>query len=202
MTSPPPNSGSLTLNQAAMQNAQVREVSCEELESANKEAREKETRDSFPGGAHATAYRKDGAGNGKYMKAMCPNMPKKEYENGYQDTVTDKQQPPCAGGRPTSNGRRNDAENKILHPEMKAGNGGSIRMSIFHTASGGGAADAMPCYSCRQAICEAEKCGITVTLCTSKKPPDEVKAATLCNNGKPHGGTADYDPTWAKAGLG
>ena len=201
-TSPPPNSGSLTLNQAAMQTAQVRPLTCQELEDANEEAREKETRDSFPGGAHTTAYREDAAGNGKYMKAMCPNLPKKEFEEGYQDAVTSKKQPPCAGGRPTSKGRRNDAENKILHPEMNARKGGWIRMSTHHTATGGGAADAMPCYSCRQAICEAEKCGIRVTLCTSKKPPDEISAAKLCKKGKPRGGTADSDPIWAKAGLG
>jgi hypothetical protein len=185
-----------------MENALQRELTCEELEAANKEARESETRASFPGGAHSTAYRRDAAGNGKYMKAMCPNLPKSEFADGYQETITDKKQPPCAGGRPTSNGRRNDSENKILHPEMKAGKGGSIRMSTSHTASAGGAADAMPCYSCRQAICEAEKCGITVTLCTSKKPPDEVKASQLCHDGKPSGGTADYDATWASKGLG
>jgi hypothetical protein len=194
------NSGSLTLNQAAEKNAEIRDLTCDELDAANKEARESETQKSFPGGAHTTAHRKDAAGNGKYMKAMCPNMPKAEFEEGYQDPVSDKNQPPCGGGRATSKGRRNDAENKILHPEMKAGKGGSIKMSTYHTGAKG--PDAMPCYSCRQAICEAEACGIEVWLCkATNKPPEAVRprAQGMC---PPAVGQGDFDQSWANQGLG
>jgi hypothetical protein len=195
------NSGSLTLNQAAEQNAVVRPLTCEELEQANKEAREKETKSSFRGGALTTAYRRDGNNNGKYMKAMCPNLPKKRFEDGYQKSLPeDGKQPPCAGGRTPGAGRVNDAENKILNPEMAAGQGGMILMSTWHTGANG--PDAMPCFSCRRAICEAEVCGIHVWLCkATNKPPDEVRPrdAGLC---PPEPGKGDFDQKWADAGLG
>jgi hypothetical protein len=200
MPNPPQNSGSLTLNRAAQQNAQVRDLTCDELNAANKEARTNETQSSFPGGAHTTAFRKDAAGNGKYMKAMCPDMPKAQFADGYQGPVKDKTQPDCKGtgsGRATSVGRRNDAENKILNPEMNAGKGGMIKMSTYHSPG-----DAAPCYSCRQAICEAEDCGIEVWLCKSEKTPPEAfrpAAQGLC---PPASGQGDYDPAWQAQGLG
>lgn len=205
MTNPPQNSGALTINQAAKIAALDRELTCEELNAANKEARESETKGSFQGGAHTTAYRRNSAGKGKYMKSMCPNKPKAEFEDGYQPTVTRKSQPKCKDGKPvkrsrgrrTSSGRRNDAENKILLPEMLKGEGGMIKMSTYHTPG-----DAAPCYSCRQAICEAEECGIEVWLCKSENTPPEAmrpKAEGLC---PPKEREGDYDQDWQKKGLG
>ncbi len=198
------DNAALTLNKAAEQNAAIRELTCDELDAANKEARDNETRGSFPGGAHTTAYRKPAKGPGKYMKAMCPDLPCAEFAEDYQDPVERKTQPKCKDGKPvkggrgraTSKGRRNDAENKILHPEMAAGGRGMIKMSTFHNG------DAMPCYSCRQTICEAEECGIEVWLCKAgKKPPEAVrpKDQGLCPPAK---GQGDSDPAWKKQGLG
>jgi hypothetical protein len=194
----------LTVNKANEQNAKIRPLTCDELNNGNKEARDCETRGAFKGGAHTTAYRKPAKGPGKYMKAMCPDMPTAEFADDYQDPVTRKTQPKCKDGKPTSGrgratskGRRNDAENKILVPEMQAGGGGMILMSTFHTPG-----DAAPCYSCRQAICEAEECGIEVWLCKSeKKPPDSFrpKDKGLC---PPDAKQGDYDKKWQKQGLG
>jgi hypothetical protein len=138
------------------------------------------------------------------MKAMCPDKAKAEFADGYQPTVTSKTQPNCQNGQPapgqgraTSSGRRNDAENKILHPEMAAGGGGMIKMSTYHSPG-----DAAPCYSCRQAICEAEQCGIQVWLCKSEKTPPEAfrpAAQGLC---PPAAGQGDYDSAWQSQGLG
>ncbi|MCK4814910.1 hypothetical protein KA005_03995, partial [bacterium] len=202
------NSGDMSLNQAASQKAKIKELPCDELTAANKEARKNETKGSFTGGAHTTAYRKDVAGNGKYMKAMCPNKPKKKFSDDYQDPLPEAgTQPDCKEGKPTGgkgrspgSGRINDAENKILNPEMAAGKGGMIKMSTLHTGKKG--LDAMPCYSCRQAICEAEECGIEVWLCkATNKPPEAVrpKEKGLC---PPKAGQGDYDESWAKEGLG
>ena len=197
------NSGSLTVNQAAVQNAAVRELTCDELEAANKEARESETQGSFSGGSHTTAYRRDDSGNGKYMKSMCPNKPKKKFSDGYQPSLDEEAyQPDCAGSPPrrAGSGRVNDSENKILHPEMVAGKGGSIKLSTYHTGKKG--PDAMPCDSCRQSICEAEACGIEVWLCkATNKPPEAVRPAAngMC---PPAEGQKDWDQSWADQGLG
>jgi hypothetical protein len=192
----------MTLNQAAQANAQIRELTCEELKAANDEARSKETTPGFSGGAHTTAYRQDASGAGKYMKAMCPSMPRKKFADGYQKSLApDAQQPNCSGSPPRTagSGRVNDAENKILHPEMAAGKGGMIKLSTVHSPG-----DAAPCLSCRRAICEAETCGIEVWLCKSEKtPPEAVRPAAegLCppKTGPGHG---DYDTEWQAKGLG
>jgi hypothetical protein len=195
------NSGSLTLNQAAEIAAKERELTCEELDAANKEAREKETQPSFSGGAHTTAYRKDAAGNGKYMRAMCPHKPRKRVADKYQKSLPeDGKQPPCAGGRTPGAGRVNDSENKILNPEMASGGGGSIKLSTWHTGENG--PDAMPCYSCRRAVCEAEACLIEVWLCKATgKPPEAVRpqAQGMC---PPAAGQGHFDQSWADQGLG
>jgi Domain of unknown function (DUF4150) len=188
------------LNQAAESAAFWRELSCDELAKANSEARANETGGRFKkGGTLTNAYRLDGAGNGRYMMAMCPHNPKAEFQGAYQPSLPENaSQPPCSGSPPrkAGAGRINDAENKLLYPEMMAGKGGMIKMSTWH----GG--DAAPCYSCRQSICEAEKCGIEVWLCkSSNTPPEAVRPAKagLC---PPDKGKGDYDPKWQAQGLG
>jgi hypothetical protein len=191
--------GAVTLNRAAMANATIRELSCDELDAANREARANET---APGtgtsSTMATAYRKAPGMPGQYMKAMCPHTPRPEFAGGYQQTIRAKDQPPCAGGRQPSYRDKNHAENKILHPEMDAQDGGMVKISIWHPPG-----DASPCASCRQSICEAEDCGLKVYLCRSSgRPPEAVRpaAAGLCppNPDAPR----LYDPLWQARGLG
>jgi hypothetical protein len=121
--------------------------------------------------------------------------------------------PACAGlknneGQPKKWSRRGvDSEARILGPEMAkippAISG--IMMKVWHVHSEAGSTpDALPCWSCKEAICGAENCGIKITLCNNKNEP--VKAETLCKKGngpEPAGGTnAEKDVHWAKAGLG
>lgn len=197
-----PNSAAMTLNQAAMQNAQVRELTCDELDAANQEARANEMGPGDTPTTIDTAYREDGDGNGRYMKAMCPHNPLPECENGYQPPVAQQDQPACGGGRRPGYRVRNHAENKLLHPEMDAQAGGKIKISISHPAPNPPPAfDRAPCSSCRQSICEAEACGIRVELCRSGRPPETVRPQTagLC---PPDEGQGDYDPAWQNTGLG
>lgn len=199
------NSGDMTLNQAAQEYAQIGELTCDDLEDLNREARTNEVDPDADLGktTTTTAYRRDGQGNGRYLKAMTPNAPHPEHADGYQPPISDPRQPPCAGGRSTDCQRRNDAENKILFPEMDAQGGGSILLSTMHPSPGGEGVDAAPCNSCRQAICEAEECGIKVYLCRSSgRPPDAVRPAKagLCDD--PGGGHGSYNPDWQNMGLG
>lgn len=213
------NSGSMTVNQATQKAAKGEELTCKELAEANEDARKHELKDLPPNHAVTTSFRRTSGGSTKFMKA-CSNTASTSGSKGWQPVVREKKMPPCAGGRATGSGRRHDSENKTLDPEMRASRspgtvlrrrggvtsvlpppapgGGSIKMSTFHTT--GGVADNMPCHSCRQAICEASKCGIDVKLCN--KDHEEVPASKVCNpNGTPKGGGGDSDPAWAAAGF-
>lgn len=190
------NSGSMTANQAAMKVAAGEELTCQELAEANEDARTNELRNLPDNHAVTTSYRRDAAGNGKFMKA-CSNQASTTGRAGWQPVVKDKNMPPCAGGRSTGSGRRHDSENKTLDPEMRAGAGGMIRMNTFHTT--GQVADMMPCSSCRQAICETASCGIEVVLCN--KHHEEVPASDVCEGGKPIGGGGHSNAFWASKGL-
>lgn len=192
------NSGDMTLNQAAQEYAQIGELTCDDLDALNQEVRDNEIAPVDSPTTTATAFRKDAKGNSKYMKAMCPHNPLDEYENGYELTVRDPNQPPCAGGRRPQYRKKNHAENKILNPEMDAQGGGMIKLNIWHPPG-----DSAPCLSCRQAICEAEECKIEVWICRSSgRPPEAFRPATagLC---PPNDSleTVD-DPDWQGMGLG
>ncbi|HEY5909319.1 MAG TPA: DUF4150 domain-containing protein [Verrucomicrobiae bacterium] len=198
------NAGSMTVNQAKEKTTTVGDLSCKELEEASEDMLLNELKfNRLPEGfATTVSIYKPATGPPKFMQAVsCDAARPKKGKDGYQNVVKEKKMPPCAGERPTGSGRRHDSENKTLDPLMRAKTGGSIKMNTFHMSSSK-MPDAMPCYSCRQAICEAEKCGISVTLCTSDDPPKEVEAKDLCKDGKPKGGTDDYDPLWASKGLG
>ena len=196
----------MTMNQAAQDYAQIGELTCEDLQDANEECRQDETQPAFEGGAHVTAYRVDGSGAGSYMKAMCPNMPRAQFADGYQPALDQTTPPPPCSGRagPSAGGRINDAESKILYPEMTAGGGGSIKMSIYHTGDNG--PDAMPCHKCRAAICDAEACDIEVWICkVSDTPPEAVRpaAAGLCPPAPANTRAAQaWDQAWADQGMG
>lgn len=190
--------GSMTCDQAQQAVAEGKELTCKDLREANEDARKNKLKNLPPDHAVTTSYRVPAEGSPKFMKA-CSNHASTGGKDGWQPVVKEKNMPPCAGGRATASGRRHDSENKTLDPEMRAGKGGSILMSTFHTS--GGKPDMMPCPSCRKAICEAQKCGIKVELCN--KDDDKVPASEVCNeNGTPKGGKDISDPHWASKGLG
>jgi hypothetical protein len=193
------NSGSMTCNQAQQKVAAGGELTCKELAEANEDARKNELSNLPSGHAVTTSFYKPSSGPARFMKA-CSNQASTRGNPSYQPVVQQKNMPPCAGGRATGAGRRHDSENKTLDPLMRAGSGGSIRISTFHVAGSTGQSDNMPCHSCRKAICEAALCGINVTLCN--KDHEEIPASRVCNpNGTPQGGGGDADPIWAAQGL-
>ncbi|HEY7208962.1 MAG TPA: hypothetical protein VH477_01715 [Bryobacteraceae bacterium] len=199
------NSGCLTVDQAKQKLETTGDLSCQELDDANKDARanELDPKATPDGYALTIAARKPANGPPKLMKAVSAgNAPKKEFRDGYQGPVKEKTRPACSGGGGYDAQRKNDSETKILDPEMRAGNGGSIKMKIFHQSPGENGnlvQDEMPCISCRKSICGANACGITVILCN--KNNEEVPANEMCDGATPKGTGSTSDPLWVGKGF-
>jgi uncharacterized protein DUF4150 len=128
--------------------------------------------------------------------------------------------PDCAGIKGEGGGAKNwtergkDSEAKLLGPLMASPNpqGIKITLKVYHEYNATpGKPDSLPCWSCREAICGAEKCGIEVTLCTNQNKA--VKAKDMCEDGEPKPKGADNGDKvpppagsksefWSKAGFG
>jgi len=196
----------MTLNQAAMQFAEIGELTCQDLDDANQEARGQEldqagmTAEQKEGFALTTAVWKPDGGPGAYLKATSLNREdcvKEEFRDGYSDKVSSKTKPACMGGGNYNPHRKNDSETKLLDPLMRPpmAMNGTVTMKIYHVS--GGVADELPCGSCRRTICGAEACGIKIELCNNKN--EKVKGSDLCSNGKPKDTT---DKGWRAKGFG
>jgi hypothetical protein len=103
--------------------------------------------------------------------------------------------------------RGKDSEGRLLNPLMTAPNpkGIKITMKVYHEFNDADQPDSLPCWSCREAICGAENCGIEVTLCT--KNNKAVKAKDMCEGGEPKPKGTDPDSKekndfWKSAGFG
>jgi len=210
------NSGASQFNQAMEKEAKIRELTCEELSDANESACEEEME---PGRMNesitvTTAQRIYKNGKKKLMKAVSDiTAPTDEACRGYEDPRTEKtRMQGCKKGKREKYDAqgKNHTEPKLLEGEWDKG--GSIKMSIFHQNVNISfvddmpkvdiTQDAMPCGSCKKAICAAQACGIDITLCNQRN--EEVKAKDLCEKGepKPAGGTsAEKTEFWANAGL-
>lgn len=201
------NSGSLALSQAKQKVAAGEELTCEELDLLNKDARDN---DVIPSKKNkpitlTTASRTDAKGNTKFMKAIA-TLGKARIKNGkrdgYQSANTDDTMS-CTGESAGGNQRRNHTEPKLIQPEFKAG--GSIKMKIHHASwlkknnkivhPKKLIEDSMPCDQCKKAICAAGTCEppFKITLCN--KDNDEVEPA--CNSD----GTPKPESDWAAKGL-
>lgn len=196
----------MTINQELEEEAEIRPLTCEELSAANVEAQNEELEGLPAQHAVVTAYRHQPGIGGTYLKAVSNQasiIP--GYEDGYAPGPPTHNMPDCQGGgrngRATGR-RRYDAENKLLDREITLGGGGSILMNTWHRGAGGNY-DAAPCYGCRQAICDAEACGIEVYLCRADggNPPARPGApgSGLC---PPAQGQGAEDPNWQALGLG
>jgi len=198
----------MTCDQAAQKAAEEGKLSCKELDDANNDARTNQLEKELTpeGFALTTAIRKPVNGPARLMKAVsAKDAPKKDYKDGYQKSLApdQKTRPACSGGGGYDAMRKNDSETKILDPEMRAGQGGSIMMKIFHQEVGDDGKrvqNEMPCISCRKSICGAQACEITVILCN--KNNEEVPASELCDGSKPKGTGSTKDPFWVSKGFG
>lgn len=207
----------LTINEELEQLAEIGPLTCEQLSAANIEAQYEELERDGPnalpeGHALVTAHRVDAAGNGFFLKAVSnQGSILAPFEDGYAPGPPTNNMPNCATGQRNgraTNQRRNDAENKMLDQEMALGGGGTILMNTWHRPGEPANApyDAMPCYGCRQAICDADTfpsppgCGIEVYLCPADGgDPVRPRTAGLC---PPAPGQGDYDAAWQAQGLG
>jgi hypothetical protein len=200
----------LTINQELEQLAAQQPLTCNELTAGNVEAQNEELEGLPQGHAVVTAYRSRPGIGGEYLKAVSNQASIiEDFEDGYAPAPPTNNMADCQGGRTgrATNQRRYDAENKMLDQEIALGGGGSILMSTWHRPGLGPGEygplaphDAAPCYGCRQAICDAETCGIEVYLCRADGgPPVRPAAAGLC---PPAPGQGDNDPAWQAQGLG
>jgi len=215
------NTGAMILNRANQKIAKGEELTCEELERKNKEARETQRNSNFTEDevvVQTASFTPPGGGRSTFHKAMTPQeaalSPKK---NGFADP-NQKKTMACSGERyggsrstpssgPIKPGHarsnvefRNHTEGKIIEqffstrpiPSGPPGSVGRLKTKISKIS----------CWSCKRAICAAVRCGLEIVLCNNKN--DEVNAEDLCRDGQPEpaGGTEpEIESFWSGEGL-
>jgi len=212
--SDPMDTGSTTVDLAKPKPGMVKEPECSKLDSKNQKARDEEIDMPDEGGIAVTAaFVKPPEGKlGQIWKSTSqPDLVDPLKTSGYRMTPATGEIPECAelkknGENKKWSRRGNDSEPRILNPEMAANPSGKlIKMKIWHRDAEG-TEDALPCWSCREAICGAEKCGITIILCNNNN--EEVNAnPELCKDGvpKPVNETPDSEAKkqfWRDKGFG
>lgn len=203
------NSGSMVLNQARTKIAAGEPLNCEELDAINQENRKNDVRpaqnETF---TMTTASFTPGApGRSSFLQATAPGretLIRSNKQDGYAKT-NKKSTMACTdeeygqGPRQSeveNNKTRNHAEPKLMEPLFPNGQlipgGGSLLMKTHHQTSPQNA-DAMPCETCRPAICKAVMCGLDIKLCNDKNEPVDPP----CKDGEPA-----PQSDWAARGLG
>jgi hypothetical protein len=203
----------LTLNQAKMKIAAGAPLNCEELDALNQEARNNEMQPGKTSGFTLTTGSYKGPGGGSfYMKAVTPRAAatiKPGSRSGYMSS-NKKTTMACSnekyGGRSNrasgveNNKTRNHTEPKMIESIFGGGGGsaprppgslGTLTMKINHQETT--PPDAMPCDSCKKAICVAVDCGLTIKLCN--KDNDPVDPPCSGQNPMP-------ESEWTRRGLG
>lgn len=194
------NSGSMTCSQAKAKAEKEGDLTCEELDMANQDARDNEIEEGQMGNpiTVTTAVRTDSNGNTKFMRAVSGNKDQKvksNHRDDYQDPIEDGKVA-CSETENYNKRRKHDSEPKLIQPEFNGG--GTMKMKIFHQSrntKGKLVNDCMPCGSCKKVICIAQACGLNIILCNEKN--EEVKAEDLCEDGKPKGDKVERKPNWA-----
>jgi hypothetical protein len=202
-----PPQPAVVLNQAKQKMAEGKPLNCDELDAVNQEARANDVRKSKTQFTLTTASYTPPAnvgGPSLCIRATAPgkgSVIKSGAQNGYAPTnpkgtmaCTDE---PYGGERGAANAvennmTRNHAEPKLMEPIFFLGGGaGSLLMKTHHQESAS-VADAMPCSTCRPAICKAVECGLDIKLCNKDNQPVDPP----CENGNPAPQSA-----WAAQGL-
>jgi hypothetical protein len=198
----------LVLDQAKQKIEKGEELNCEELDALNRDARKNEVNPRFGTFTLTTAsFTPAGGGKSQFRKATAPGrdpLIKSGKRAGYAGTnekgtmaCTNE---PYGGERGGANAvennmTRNHAEPKLMEPSFVSGGSlGSLRMKTHHQMAPGNA-NAMPCETCRPAICKAVQCGLEILLCNDKN--EDVDAQDLCDGGNPR-----PEAEWRARGLG
>lgn len=120
-----PTTAGMTCNQAAQKIASGEELTCKDLDDANKDARTQDFKEQGLPAEHAlsTAVYTNPAGISGFMKGVSSNMNiDPDKASGYADPVdaNTNTRPDCgpAGGYDPQ--RKNDSETKLLDPLMRA----------------------------------------------------------------------------------
>jgi hypothetical protein len=211
------NQGNLAvvLNQAKQKIASGEPLSCAELDALNQEARNNDVNNPPPPAPPRftqftlTTASFTGGGRSSFRKATAPGrdpLIKSGKRNEYAGTnrketmaCTDE---PYGGERGAANAvennmTRNHAEPKLIEFSFQPGGPlGSLKMKTHHQMSPENA-DAMPCDTCRPAICKAVQCELEILLCNDKN--EEVNAEDLCDKDT---GEPRPQSEWAARGLG
>ena len=215
------NSGCVILDRANEKIAEGKELTCEELERKNREARETQRNEDYEEDevvVQTASFTPAGGGRSTFHKAMTPQeaalSPKR---NGFAPP-NKKKTMACSGERyggsrstpssgPIKPGHarsntefRNHTEGKIFEPFFNRrpipsgppGSVGRVKTKISKIS----------CWSCRRAICAAVECGLEIVLCNDQN--EDVNAEDLCNQGQPEpaGGTeSEIESFWSAQGL-
>jgi hypothetical protein len=213
------SNAALVLNQAKDKIAAGEPLNCEELDTVNKDEREKRIRPSYPDDDVVTqmaSFTPAGGGKSIFMKAMTPQAALASPQNsGYQgpngkgtmacteELYGGSRAGPTPGtfigprrpGHERANSEfRNHTEAKIIEGLFGSTPPqlGTLKTKISKIS----------CWSCRRAICAAVNCGLTIILCNNEK--QEVNAEELCDNGEPEpagGSEYEIESLWASEGL-
>jgi hypothetical protein len=208
------NSGSTILNQAKQKISEKKPLNCEELDAINKENRRKDVKPAQKKKFTLTTASYTQVSHGPaparsfFVQATAPGRDKvikSGKRNGYAPANTKTTMActdePYGGARGGANEvenemTRNHAEPKLIEPFFAPGGpgpGGATLLMKTHHQTSPGNADAMPCDTCRPAICKAVACGLNIKLCNDKNEPVDP----ACKNGEPL-----PESEWAARGLG
>lgn len=186
---------------------------CEELDKQNKKLRASKVDPKYKGGFTVTTSFSTRPGEGSWFRAAVssPKCLKNQNDTAFAPpnskstmgcTKTEYGEGMPRHSAVNNNMARNHAEPKLMEPifvaagspssPLSPGALGALKMKTFHKDKSG-AADAMPCETCRPAICAAVACGLDITLCNDKNEAVDPP----CEQGQPA-----PESSWKALGLG
>ena len=171
---------------------------CEKLTDLNEKARQSKVDPAYKGGFTLTTstFTPPGGSTNFGMAVSSPKCLKNQNDKAFAPSNS-KSSMGCSKteygeGTPrhssvNNNMARNHAEPKLMEPIFAAAGSpsapqplGLLKMNTFHKDKSG-TVDAMPCETCRPAICIAVGCGLDIKLCNDN---DEA-VDPPCENGQP-----------------
>lgn len=162
----PPN-GAVTVNFAKLNPKVPKKLTCEELEDANQKMRNNDMKSRGGQAYTATTASFTGGGRSYFMKALTPKkLIKSSKRNQFAKSRKSNEKMACTGKEWGAGGNNNHTEPKLIEQLFPTPGSGTLTMRIFHKPAGANA-DAEPCTRCREGICKAVKCGLTIKLCDS-----------------------------------
>jgi hypothetical protein len=181
------------LNQASQNIPLDRDLTCEELESANltmiaNNLRPAAQRDDTAFTATMATYRPYRGRRATLMPAVSDQkLIRSDRDNAFAPSRPAGQQMACSENSWGGDINSNHTEPKLIEQIFDAARDqgismpatppalGTLKMSIYHKPAGQDA-DAEPCGRCQKGICQAVACGLEITLCdqgNETRPPCE-----------------------------